>query len=593
MPRLSACPLHLRRSLSAALVAALLGPLLCRCASKHQPVNFGPLYLERPAAMFSPDVVQQIAVLEMKTPLSSLERRRLMELYRLEARQVKAGSERALLVKSRISEFEPDSVVLEAPIREAKQSLGGRDPFRVPEDRTRAAFTDKRAKRAYGEGQRLWNRDDGRRALRTIDAALREQAAREAAGAPPSEDWQRVRFLRLRVALDEGDLILAAETYQEMIRAGNCSFETATAGFLMSLHWLVAGESKRALSAFESQCDPDASASNRLKRLYWKGRFREAVTGLDSTTYADLFTTRVAGYYYYLGKSRMKEPLVFPRGAFGPPAYLSGEIRMPGSVKDLVILAQERISARLYRDATELLRVAVGRLREVRTGESMSALLYVAHLFQASSATLDAMKVYGFVTSDLLSSDMAPAEAIRVDFLGEMFPRPHVEMVEPYSRQWGIDPDFVYSIMRQESAFNPGAVSSADARGLMQMMPALAREISAQWRYSDFSERQLFHASENLKLAIYHLHQLEARLPHPVLRAASYNAGASRVVNWWRKMGHAPVDVFIELIPITETRDYVKLVIRNYVHYSAMRHDGTASRALLAMVLPPPPAALP
>ena len=81
----------------------------------------------------------------------------------------------------------------------------------------------------------------------------------------------------------------------------------------------------------------------------------------------------------------------------------------------------------------------------------------------------------------------------------------------------------------------------------------------------------VFRGNENLKLAIFHLHQLQTVAPHPALVAASYNAGINRVGTWWKRSGRYPLDVFVELVPVNETRNYIKLVLRNYLYYKGLK----------------------
>ena len=168
-----------------------------------------------------------------------------------------------------------------------------------------------------------------------------------------------------------------------------------------------------------------------------------------------------------------------------------------------------------------------------------------------------------------------------------MFPRPYQDKVSWLAKEWNIDEDFIYSIMRQESAFNPGAVSATDARGLMQMMPSLARSLSQSWRYHPYStDKVLFQAEENLKLSTYHLHQLQLLAPHYALMAASYNAGLKRTSRWWQKFGDQPLDIFVEFIPVSETRNYVKLVLRNFLYYKALRTQSSIPANFIPVILP-------
>jgi len=171
-----------------------------------------------------------------------------------------------------------------------------------------------------------------------------------------------------------------------------------------------------------------------------------------------------------------------------------------------------------------------------------------------------------------------------------LYHRPFLSEVEWACRTWGVDPDFVYSIMRQESAFNPGAVSVAGARGLMQLMPVLGKFLVEQWKIPmPQGKGYLFRGKENIRLATYHLRQLNQVAPHPALIAASYNAGIQRVTGWWKRFGHYPLDIFVEFVPIHETRNYIKLVLRNYIYYSAIRNQGRVPQSLFSKDLPPSP----
>ena len=162
--------------------------------------------------------------------------------------------------------------------------------------------------------------------------------------------------------------------------------------------------------------------------------------------------------------------------------------------------------------------------------------------------------------------------------------------MEWLAHEWNIDPDFTYAIMRQESAFNPGALSMAHARGLMQLMPALAKTVSRAWGYQAFyNDKMLFIARENLKLASFHLYKLGTVAPNLVLTAAAYNAGLSRTYSWWRKYGSLPLDAFVEYIPIRETRNYVKLVLRNFIYYKALENRGSWTPISFPCICPPFP----
>ncbi len=136
-----------------------------------------------------------------------------------------------------------------------------------------------------------------------------------------------------------------------------------------------------------------------------------------------------------------------------------------------------------------------------------------------------------------------------------------------------VDRALIYAVVRQESAFDHTAVSSAGARGLMQLMPATARATarSAQIPYSE--QRLTTDPSYNATLGAHHLGQLLRGLNQSyVLTFAGYNAGTGRALEWVREYGDPrggavnPID-WIERIPFDETRDYVEKVMENLELY--------------------------
>lgn len=136
-----------------------------------------------------------------------------------------------------------------------------------------------------------------------------------------------------------------------------------------------------------------------------------------------------------------------------------------------------------------------------------------------------------------------------------------------------VEPAMVYAIARQESAFNPRAVSSAGARGLMQLMPATAKRTAQRFGVGFDLERLVRDPSYNAKLGSAHLGELmEDWKGSYVLAFASYNAGGGNVRKWVNAYGdprnpHVDVVDWVERIPFYETRNYVQRVMENLVVY--------------------------
>ncbi|MDQ3426535.1 MAG: lytic transglycosylase domain-containing protein, partial [Gemmatimonadota bacterium] len=133
-----------------------------------------------------------------------------------------------------------------------------------------------------------------------------------------------------------------------------------------------------------------------------------------------------------------------------------------------------------------------------------------------------------------------------------------------------LDPSFVAALIRQESMFNPAATSPVGARGLMQVMPELGGRLARSLEYPVWDPVLLYQPDVSLQLGSYHLQELSGRYVQPVHILAAYNAGASRVERWSRRVGVDDPEVFAERIPFAETRGYVRAIQRNQEIYRTL-----------------------
>ena len=152
----------------------------------------------------------------------------------------------------------------------------------------------------------------------------------------------------------------------------------------------------------------------------------------------------------------------------------------------------------------------------------------------------------------------------------QRFPLPHREAVVPRAREIGLDPAYVYGLIRQESRFITDARSGVGASGLMQVMPATARWTARKIGLTDFKPGQITDRDTNILIGTaylkFALDDFEGSMP---LAAAAYNAGPGRS-RTWRNGPTVPGEVWAENIPFEETRDYVKRVLANTTHYAAL-----------------------
>jgi soluble lytic murein transglycosylase len=171
---------------------------------------------------------------------------------------------------------------------------------------------------------------------------------------------------------------------------------------------------------------------------------------------------------------------------------------------------------------------------------------------------LRAMKAFG---GDYLSLplDQAPRR-----YWEALFPLPYRADLDAAAKRQGVDPFLLAGLIRQESEFNPGAVSPAKAYGLTQVRPGTGRDFARRAGVERFTPNLLFDPGPSLKIGAAVLRSMidqHGGKLEPTL--AAYNAGPVRAADWitwgnWRE----PAE-FIESIPFTETREYVQAVLRN------------------------------
>ena len=154
------------------------------------------------------------------------------------------------------------------------------------------------------------------------------------------------------------------------------------------------------------------------------------------------------------------------------------------------------------------------------------------------------------------------------------YPAPFKETTERYATQAGIDPAWVYGLIRQESRFAMGAQSSVGAQGLMQVMPATAREIAGK---IGMNSEELYTMDGNIRMGTWYMSDAKRRLQNnEVMATAGYNAGPARARNW---QAATPLEgsIYAETIPFTETRDYVKKVMTNATYYASLFNERQTS----------------
>ncbi len=151
------------------------------------------------------------------------------------------------------------------------------------------------------------------------------------------------------------------------------------------------------------------------------------------------------------------------------------------------------------------------------------------------------------------------------------YPNAYRELIEKHTKPWGVEPDLLQALMREESALDPKALSWAGAMGLTQLMPFTAKDVARKLKLKRFRVDSLLDPDMNIKIGAYHLGELIRRFDgHTPFAVGSYNAGAGAVNRWRAERKGMPLDAWVEEVPIAETRGYIKRVLRSYNTYQLL-----------------------
>ena len=342
---------------------------------------------------------------------------------------------------------------------------------------------------------------------------------------------------------------------------------------------LRAGQHDRALTNLRSLNDRGPTGDLRPAGLYWQAVAEIRVGQIDQATRRFRALVQTQPYHYYGLQAR--ERLVELHSEEAVPASPTREFpalsvgsatEQRAEFKIAMVLAQ----AGLTDDAAWYLR----RLLEQQRSDRGLALLAA----RASAAARDHAAVSRIMVNHFAAFLQRPAEGLPADFYALVYPRPFLEPVTRASRARDVDSAFMYSLMRQESRFDPTARSLVGALGLFQLMPYTAVELGPRsgiqepapdFRDEDFLLQPPINAAIAATLAGDLFTLFDGALA-PVI--ASYNAGEERVAIWWKSASNLSEDFFVDTIPYSETRRFAREVLANVAAYQRVYHEPDSAR---------------
>jgi soluble lytic murein transglycosylase len=313
---------------------------------------------------------------------------------------------------------------------------------------------------------------------------------------------------------------------------------SADAGDENLRHWRVRaairnGEWQTGLRFHAALTGPEQAES---EWRYWKARLLEQAGEQRQARAAYHELARERSYYGFLAADRIGQPYAMQdvRVQAGPEE-VSAMLARPG-----ILMARELF---LLGDITNARRQWTWITRKLSPRELSVAALLARH--------------WGWYDRAILTA----AKSDHLDDLELRFPVLYRDIVEANALRNNIDPDWVYGVLRQESAFVSDARSQAGALGLMQLMPQTGR-LTGRRINLPVSNSAILNPETNVKLGTSYLRTvLDVNGGHQVLATAAYNAGPNRVREWLPEAQPLDSDVWVDTVPYNETRNYVKNVM--------------------------------
>jgi soluble lytic murein transglycosylase len=358
-------------------------------------------------------------------------------------------------------------------------------------------------------------------------------------------------FLLADLATDEGRDAAARAAFLEVVRRHPTSALAPRAAFRAAIIAYVHDSVSRAAGEFDALRTRYARNNEALAATYWAGRAWQRAG--DSVRANDRWQRVLArepyGYYAMLARARSGSPLPgLPSGV-----SLASDPGVDTAMARAVVLEQLGLSDAARREYDHLERDA---------RRSFAAMLTASAAFLTHDNGGRAIRL----AAEALRHTAAPDGVL----YRLLYPLPYEETIRFESSAHDVDPALVAALIRQESSFFPSATSAVGARGLMQIMPAVGRQSAIARTSEVWSDALLYQPDVSLRLGTAHLAALLARHRDPARALAAYNAGESRVDRWARKPGASDAEVFVERIPYVETRDYVRIVLRNVTWYQRL-----------------------
>jgi soluble lytic murein transglycosylase len=450
----------------------------------------------------------------------------------------------------------PDRPQAEISLAEALRRAGESREARKILEQAPTSAPELNAQRIFNLGEIARSANDDDSFLRIVDQ-LRQIA--------PTSSWlEQALFSAGNIYLLRRDYDRAIDAFRELQQRFPNGGRAAYAHWKAAWLSLRQGRVPEAKTGFDSQIALYPSSSEVPAALYWRARLAEEDNDgpLARAFYLKL-SQRFRNYYYGdLARQRLAQlktddpPAHYALLDRVPPINLSDKLTDDPVPSDNLRVQKAELLAN-----GSLLDFAVRELRAAAEQEKGNWLpIEIARLYEDAGRYDAAIETLKHAAPNYFALDLP---SLPRPYWEGLFPKPFWTDLKKYSSGNALDPYLVASLIRQESAFNPNAVSRANAVGLMQLLPKVGKSVAKQEKLKKFTPQQLFTPAVNMQLGTRYFRIMVDKFSSFEYALAAYNAGSDRVQDWMAQGKYRDPQEFVESIPFTETREYVQNIIRN------------------------------
>ncbi len=436
------------------------------------------------------------------------------------------------------------------------------------------ANPDMSAKALYTLGAAHWNADRNQDAQRVLERILNQFKA--------TPSYENALYVSGRIVQSKPSYLAAAELYRALAEQYPNGTFAEEAFWRAGWSYYQGRDYQKATQIFSQGLAAFPAGAYAEDGQYWLGRAHEGLNAQSEAVrvYQQLLQNAPYGYYALQAKERLtqlRQPAPQPPARQGTSPKLAEVVKQTGAFlpPDALQALPPHVNTAIELRAVNLPDYARREIAWIQAKADQTApqndetRLMRLYLFSRLYA-----QVGDYLTGIQLATQIETAlkqnavSQFPYDLTRLLYPLAYWELITTYAAQYGLDPFFVAGVIRQESAFNPKALSYANARGLMQVIPETGRRVAKRIGLKNYTTAQLYDPAVNIRIGTAYLAELLKRFQGNRFRAiAAYNAGPQSTDKWWPAQGKYQNEEVVENISFRATKSYVKQVLRNQVNY--------------------------